>query len=109
LQAHDDLRTPDYLEKCVAVLENDSNIVLCHSWTHKIDDRGQSLGNHYNGHSRSTSKGLKRQIQRLATPFIGDGKMHLDSSSAHDRFRSMVLQFMLSNIWPNTHLCSASN
>ncbi len=93
LQAHDDLRTPDYLEKCVAVLETDSRIVLCYSWTRKIDNIGAVLEDHYNGQICSNSKGLKRQIQRLAKPFIGDGKMHLDSSSAHDRFRSMVCTY----------------
>jgi glycosyltransferase involved in cell wall biosynthesis len=93
LQAHDDLRTADYLEKAVAVLENDEQVVLCHSWTRKIDDRGAVLEDHYGGQIRSTSQGLKRQIQRLAVPFIGDGTMKLNATSAHVRFRSIVCTY----------------
>ena len=43
--AHDDLCTPDYLEKCVAVMEADTSIVLCHSRVHMIDSRGTILVN----------------------------------------------------------------
>lgn len=93
LQAHDDLRAINYLEKTVAVLEADPDVVLCHSWTRKIDDRSEFLEDHYSGQIASTATGLKRQIQRLATPFIGDGKMRLDSTSAHVRFRSMVCTY----------------
>jgi glycosyltransferase involved in cell wall biosynthesis len=93
LQAHDDLRTADYLEKAVAVLEQDERIVLCHSWTRKIDDRGAVLEDHYGGQIQSTAQGLKRKIQKLAAPLIGDGKMQLASDSAHTRFRSMVCTY----------------
>ncbi len=41
--AHDDLCAPKYLEECVKVLDSDSSIVLCHSKTTLIDDKGQRL------------------------------------------------------------------
>ena len=44
--AHDDVLAPDYLEKCVKVLDNDSSIVLCHSRTARIDENGVVIGNY---------------------------------------------------------------
>jgi glycosyltransferase involved in cell wall biosynthesis len=41
--ACDDLCAPTYLEKCVAVLEEDSSAALCHSRTILIDDAGEAL------------------------------------------------------------------
>ncbi|KAM3113141.1 glycosyltransferase family 2 protein [Phormidesmis sp. 146-33] len=41
--AHDDLLAPTYLERCVEVLENQPDIVLCHSKTTLIDAKGQKL------------------------------------------------------------------
>lgn len=38
--AHDDLCAPEYLERCVAVLDQDSSVILCHSCTSEIDERG---------------------------------------------------------------------
>jgi glycosyltransferase involved in cell wall biosynthesis len=43
--AHDDLCAKDYLEKCVAVMEHDLSIVLCHSKVHPIDAEGKILPN----------------------------------------------------------------
>lgn len=42
--AHDDLCAPELLEKCVAVLDQDPEVVLCYTQTVNIDQRGQSLG-----------------------------------------------------------------
>ena len=41
--AHDDLLAPNYLEKCVEVLEKDSSTVLCHSKTAYIDENGEPI------------------------------------------------------------------
>lgn len=41
--AHDDLIAPDFLLKCVEVLERDPALVLCHSQAKVIDDRGSVL------------------------------------------------------------------
>jgi glycosyltransferase involved in cell wall biosynthesis len=41
--AHDDLMRPTYLERCVAVLDNDPGAVLCHSRFERIDVHGAPL------------------------------------------------------------------
>lgn len=41
--AHDDLIAPDYLLKCVKVLEQDPSVVLCHSKIKVIDESGKIL------------------------------------------------------------------
>jgi glycosyltransferase involved in cell wall biosynthesis len=40
---HDDLFAPEYVERCVAVLERDLDVVLCYSKSIEIDERGQQL------------------------------------------------------------------
>jgi glycosyltransferase involved in cell wall biosynthesis len=42
--AHDDLITPDFLEKCVRHLERDRATVLCHSLVRIIDENDVELG-----------------------------------------------------------------
>jgi len=39
--AHDDLCRPQYLQECVAVLDAEPSVVVCHSDVHWIDDRGR--------------------------------------------------------------------
>jgi glycosyltransferase involved in cell wall biosynthesis len=41
--AHDDLYAPDYMEKCISVLDQDPSIVVCYSKTRIIDERGCPL------------------------------------------------------------------
>ena len=41
--AHDDLHAPDYLAKCVSVLDSDRSIVLCHSQVQIVDSQGKFL------------------------------------------------------------------
>jgi glycosyltransferase involved in cell wall biosynthesis len=38
--AHDDLYAPDYMEKCIAVLQQDPSVVVCYSKTRVIDEHG---------------------------------------------------------------------
>jgi glycosyltransferase involved in cell wall biosynthesis len=44
--AHDDVLAPNFLLKCVEILEQNSNVVLCHSYTKIIDKDGQVLHNY---------------------------------------------------------------
>jgi glycosyltransferase involved in cell wall biosynthesis len=44
--AYDDVHAPEYLEKCVAILDRDPSIVLCHSRTARIDEYGKVVGNY---------------------------------------------------------------
>jgi glycosyltransferase involved in cell wall biosynthesis len=42
-QAHDDLLAPEFLEKCVAVLEADPTVALCHCYAIHVDDHGNKI------------------------------------------------------------------
>jgi len=42
--AHDDTCAPEYLRKCVEVLDRDPEVVLCHTTTIDIDAQGQFSG-----------------------------------------------------------------
>lgn len=42
--SHDDLCAPEFLERCIDVLERDSSVVLCYPRTSFIDGDGASLG-----------------------------------------------------------------
>ena len=41
--AHDDLNAPDFIAKCVEVLDRDNSVVLCHSKVKIIDEQGNFL------------------------------------------------------------------
>jgi glycosyltransferase involved in cell wall biosynthesis len=43
---HDDVHAPEYLQKCVSVLDQDPSVVLCHSKTNRIDENGNVVGNY---------------------------------------------------------------
>lgn len=45
--AYDDVLAPDYLRRCIDVLDNDSSVVGCHCRTGRIDQNGNFLG-YYN-------------------------------------------------------------
>ncbi|WP_375496977.1 glycosyltransferase family 2 protein [uncultured Nostoc sp.] len=44
--AYDDLHAPDFIKKCVEVLDQDPTIILCHSQTYFIDEEGSFLQNY---------------------------------------------------------------
>ena len=69
--AHDDVCAPEFLEKCVEALDQDSSVVLAYPWTKNIDQNGEVTGE-YNL----------------------DGKLKLGSSRPPVRFRSMHRAFM---------------
>ena len=41
--AHEDMFAPEYVERCVAFLEENPDVVLCYSKSIEIDEQGQSL------------------------------------------------------------------
>lgn len=41
--AHDDLCAPEFLERCVEVLDRDTSVVLCYARTRAIDEMGEAL------------------------------------------------------------------
>jgi glycosyltransferase involved in cell wall biosynthesis len=44
--SYDDIYSPDYLMKCLTVLEKNPSIILCHSKTARIDENGKVTGNY---------------------------------------------------------------
>ena len=65
--AYDDVLAPEFLRKCVDVLDKDKSVVGCHSKTGRIDQNGNFLG-YYN-------EGLLTKIS---------------SSKPHERFRDLI-------------------
>jgi glycosyltransferase involved in cell wall biosynthesis len=55
--AHDDLITPDYLEKCVAVLDADPTVVLCCTDDQDIDQNGNEVDARRQSHILSGERG----------------------------------------------------
>lgn len=64
--AHDDVCAPDFLKKCVEVMEKDPSVVLCFPQTKIIDAQGEIVGN-------------------------SDFKLDTDSESPSKRFASLIL------------------
>ena len=44
--AHDDVLAPDYLNRCLQVLEQDESLILCFPKTILVDDCGHTIGNY---------------------------------------------------------------
>lgn len=65
--AYDDLLAPEYLEKCVKVLDTDSSVVLCHSLVGCIDENGILVGDYDS-----------RTLHRIS------------SAKPHERFRDLI-------------------
>ena len=53
--AYDDVIAPEYIQKCVSVLNNDPSIVLCHSKTNRIDEHSTLVGDYDNRTLRRVS------------------------------------------------------
>ena len=63
--AYDDVLAPEYLQKCIGVLDKDPSIVLCHSKTGRIDEHGALVGTY-------------------------DHNMRIDSPKPHKRFGDLI-------------------
>ena len=62
--AHDDILAPDFLEKCVAVLENNPDVVLCYPSTTVIDSQGK-ITQDYDFSGRTNSPILQQRFAAL--------------------------------------------
>lgn len=72
--AHDDLYAPDYLERCVQVLDRDPATVLCHSKVKLIDAQGQEF------------QGDAGYVQDCNV------EMQVDAEKPHERARDLILK-----------------
>lgn len=64
--AHDDIIAPTFIEKCVAVLDQNPTVVLCHAKTQFIDEQSQFISNSHE-------------------------KLHVEASEPYQRFHDLVL------------------
>jgi len=71
--AHDDLCAPDYIERCVEILDRDPSVVLCYSETVIIDEHGKRV-----------------------RPYI-DRCNNIGSPTPHERFQDLIQNLGLSN------------
>jgi len=82
--AHDDMIAPDYLQKCLSLLENDPSFVLAHSETKLIDPHGDEImvpdGANY----------VKDEQGRIIFIGLDSTERPLDSSCAHKRFQGVL-------------------
>ena len=85
--AHDDLIEPTYLERCLAILEADESVVLCHADTQLISAEGARLelletgGDHFfDEHGRIIYLG-KDSVNRKFNSF-----------NAAERFKAVIMQ-----------------
>ena len=64
--AYDDLHAPDFLQKCIEILDRDSSVVLCHSHVYHIDEQGKFLQN-YDIKFKTDSPKPQERFQELLT------------------------------------------
>ncbi|WP_200817535.1 glycosyltransferase family 2 protein [Calothrix rhizosoleniae] len=69
--AHDDICAPEFLEKCIEVLEKDSDVVLCHSIAKVVDENGNLLNKKDDLYVKYTNDNIK---------------LKSDSQKPHERF-----------------------
>lgn len=67
--AYDDLHSPDFIKKCVEVLDQNPSIILCHSQTYFIDEQGNFLQNY-------------------------DIKLKADALKRHERFHELLTKHL---------------
>lgn len=81
-----DLRAPQFISRCLEVLEQDPAVVLCYSWVRSIDAGGQELGMmHYATHIDTRNCGLLWRFNLAVLPLT-------HGSEFYGLFRSSALQ-----------------
>ncbi len=79
LAAHDDVCAPTMLEKCVAVLEENPDVVLAFPQAQVIDDEGKPL-----------EKGIGKNDELYVGMTNANVHLRVDSSKAHERFGDLA-------------------
>lgn len=64
--AYDDLHAPDFIQKCIDILDRNPNVVLCHSHVYFIDEQGNFLQN-YDIKFKTDSPKPQERFQELLT------------------------------------------
>jgi len=66
--AHDDLCAPEFVERCVEILDLQASAVLCHSRTRLIDEHGVAVRNLSTNANLSSPKPYKRFLASVFSP-----------------------------------------
>ena len=90
LASHDDICAPEFLEKCVQILENDPSVVLSYPKTHLIDETGEIIDPDGDGNLKYRNSKFSQAARQLLKPILGDSGIHLDSAKPRVRFRTIV-------------------
>lgn len=76
--SHDDLIAPEYLNSCVEILDSNPDVVLCHSFTRVINEKGEI-----------TSTGLNNKSEACVDFLNSDNLKELDSPNVAVRFHAL--------------------
>lgn len=63
--AHDDLCAPEYLARCVEVLDRDPQVILCYTRAQAIDEKGQVIRQYVTKPNLQSSQAYIRYIESL--------------------------------------------
>jgi len=66
--AHDDLCAPEYLERCVEILDREPDVVLCYPRTSIIDEHRRLVENYFDGFNLRSPKPHERFRDFFCTP-----------------------------------------
>jgi glycosyltransferase involved in cell wall biosynthesis len=90
--AYDDVISPDFLSKCVRVLDQDPSIVLCHSKTARIDENGVVVGAYDSAtnDSREPHERLRGILSKKGFPWMIFGVMRADALSMTPLLRDYI-------------------
>ncbi|BAY90114.1 MULTISPECIES: glycosyltransferase family 2 protein [unclassified Tolypothrix] len=64
--AYDDLHAPDFIQKCIEILDQDPTVVLCHAHTSYIDEQGKFIQT-YDIKFKTDSSKPQERFQELLT------------------------------------------
>lgn len=68
--AHDDVCLPGFLDACIAVLDQQPDVVLCHALSLGIDDRGRVKGRYGAEQSFDDATASRRFWKAISTPHV---------------------------------------
>ncbi|AFZ44049.1 glycosyl transferase family 2 [Halothece sp. PCC 7418] len=83
--AHDDLLAPEYLERCIEVLEQNSALVLCYSRTIFIDQEGNEIRKASSNLLQLTSPKPHQRFEQYQKLFFNKGRLDRQGSNLKEK------------------------
>lgn len=81
--AHDDMCAPEFLERCIEVLDQDPSVVLCYSQVTLMDEQGKFV----------------RNCERINCLIPPQPMLKIDSPQPHERFGELIAPHMCYQIF----------